>query len=99
MLFVSPKIIVDESPIQQSQPINQQVLEEYNEFVKNNPTLLPKTELFDEINRLYPVINTSTNVDEKSIAEWLVKQSAKYRNKSFKSEQIHNDFEKVVSKM
>ena len=41
----------------------------------------------------------STNVDEKSIAEWLVKQSAKYRNKSFKSEQIHNDFEKVVSKI
>jgi hypothetical protein len=61
----NPKKIVDESPIQQSQPINQQVLEEYNEFVKNNPTLLPKTELFDEINRLYPVINTSTNVDEK----------------------------------
>ena len=41
----------------------------------------------------------STNVDEKSIAEWLVKQSAKYRNKSFKCEQIHNDFEKVVSKI
>jgi len=41
----------------------------------------------------------STNVEEKSIAEWLVKQSAKYRSKSFKSEQIHNDFEKVVSKI
>ena len=35
----NPKKIVDESPIQQSQPVNQQVLEEYNEFVKNNPHL------------------------------------------------------------
>ena len=41
----------------------------------------------------------STDIKEKSIAEWLVKQSAKYRNKSFKSEQIHNDFEKVFSKI
>ncbi len=61
----NPKKIIDESPIQQSLSINQQILEEYNDFVKNNPTLLPKTELFDEINRLYPVINTSTNMDEK----------------------------------
>jgi|LakMenEpi03Aug12_release.lakeMendotaPanAssembly.Ray.scaffolds.fasta_scaffold218888_2 hypothetical protein len=61
-VYNNKKQTIQETP---GQNINQQILEEYNDFIKNNPMLLPTTEVFDEINRLYPLINTSKNIIEK----------------------------------
>lgn len=79
-----------------------QFMEEYMEKFKT-----PDEKWYDRLDDLDNFIETykrrpnkhSTDIKEKSIAEWLVKQSTKYRNNNFKTEQIHNDFEKVFSKI
>jgi len=76
-----------------------QFIEEYMEKFK---TLYEK--LYDRLDELDNFIDIfkrrpnkhSTDIKEKSIAEWLVKQSTKYRNNNFKTEQMHNDFEKYI---
>jgi hypothetical protein len=52
------KTLSEETPLLTSEPIvNQTVLDDYNNFVKGNPKLLPPSQVFDEISRLWQVIN------------------------------------------
>lgn len=60
---VVPEIPID-VPIQLTAE-QQKMLSDYDEFVKEYPTKLPITDVFNEINRLWPDLNTNTNGNDE----------------------------------
>lgn len=66
-----PLIQQEQTKIQTSKKtINQQTMDEYNNFVKEHPDSLPYSKVFQEINELWPIVNknedgTDMNAEQK----------------------------------